>query len=452
MSGVLADHSDDKRVTFRPEPRGHFSGGLDTSISKPRPSAPRNGTHVWPVRDRLWRHASPPSHRAAAPGRCWDNSSPAPADAAGRPRPRCDFSLLFSGLSVGHRRARSLLMLHVLLDAFHGALRLGEGQPVGARSASTRYDSFLLMRLACALAMRTSSLVCSKRSAKSPTCLASFFRSRLLGIISRGRRTPRTRGRRARLIAARAASPSAAVPASAPSAPFAIVARPSTDCAGVRSAVAVDPPCRRRAEALGERRLAGELDPERLRAELDAFVVVAAPALFARELDPERFRAELDALLVVAAPALLELCLPGERDELPLGLFGVATEPPWSGVRQLASQGTARVNRSTKAGRVLRLGPTRVTIGTRSGADRRAAHPVPGRNGHPAGGQHPPSRRQVCGLPRSNLVPQLAIRSLPPQPARLLYGRSFRSAALQPPPPARATAHPGRATAPSRYG
>jgi hypothetical protein len=194
-------------------------------------------------------------------------------------------------------------------------------------------------------------------------------------MISRGRRTPSTRGRRVRLIAARAASPSAAVPASAPSAPFAIVARPLTDCARVLSAVAVDPSCCRRAEALGERRLAAELDPDRLRAELDAFLVVAAPALFARELDPERFRAELDAFLVVGAPALLELCLPGERDELPFGLFGVATEPPWIGVRQLASQGTASVNRSTKAGSVLRLGPTRVTVGPRSGADRRAAHP-----------------------------------------------------------------------------
>ena len=270
------------------------------------------------------------------------------------------------------------------------------------------------MRLACALAMRTSSLVCSKRSAKSPTCFASFFRSMLLGMISRGRRTPSTRGRRARLIAARAASPSAAVPASAPSAPFAIVARPLTDCARVLSAVAVDPSCCRRAEALGERRLAAELDPERLRAELDAFLVVAAPALFARELDPERFRAELDAFLVVAAPALLELCLPGERDELPLGLFGVATEPPWIGVRQLASQGTASVNRSTKAGSVLRLGPTRVTVGPRSGADRRAAHPVPGRNGHPARGQRPPSRREVCRLPRSNLVPQPLRRIVAP--------------------------------------
>jgi hypothetical protein len=285
---------------------------------------------------------------------------------------------------------------------------------MGARSASARYDSFLLMRLACALAMRTSSLVCSKRSAKSPTCFASFFRSMLLGMISRGRRTPSTRGRRARLIAARAVSPSAAVPASAPSAPFAIVARPLTDCARVLSAVAVDPSCCRRAEALGERRLAAELDPERLRAELDAFLVVAAPALFARELDPERFRAELDAFLVVAAPAPLELCLPGERDELPLVLFGVATEPPWIGVRQLASQGTASVNRSTKAGSVLRLGPTRVTVGPRSGADRRAAHPVPARNGHPARGQRPPSRREVCRLPRSNLVPQPLRRIVAP--------------------------------------
>jgi hypothetical protein len=233
-------------------------------------------------------------------------------------------------------------------------------------------------------------------------------------MISRGRRTPSTRGRRARLIAARAASPSAAVPASAPSAPFAIVARPLTDCARVLSAVAVDPSCCRRAEAFGERRLAAELDPDRFRAELDAFLVVAAPALFARELDPERFRAELDAFLVVAAPELLELCLPGERDELPLGLFGVATEPPWIGVRQLASQGTASVNRSTKAGSVLRLGPTRVTVGPRSGADRRAAHPVPGRNGHPAGGQPPPSRREVCGLPRSNLVPQPLQRIVAP--------------------------------------
>jgi hypothetical protein len=233
-------------------------------------------------------------------------------------------------------------------------------------------------------------------------------------MISRGRRTPSTRGRRARLIAARAASPSAAVPASAPSAPFAIVARPLTDCARVLSAVAVDPSCCRRAEPLGERRLAAELDPDRLRAELDAFLVVAAPALFARELDPERFRAELDAFLVVAAPELLELCLPGEREELPLGLFGVATEPPWIGVRQLASQGTASVNRSTKAGSVLRLGPTRVTVGPRSGADRRAAHPVPGRNGHPAGGQPPPSRREVCGLPRSNLVPQPLQRIVAP--------------------------------------
>jgi hypothetical protein len=285
------------------------------------------------------------------------------------------------------------------------------------------------MRLACALAMRTSSLVCSKRSAKSPTCFASFFRSMLLGMISRGRRTPSTRGRRARLIAARAASPSAAVPASAPSAPFAIVARPLTDCARVLSAVAVDPSCCRRAEALGERRLAAELDPDRLRAELDAF-------------------------LVVAAPARLELCLPGERDELPLGLFGVATEPPWIGVRQLASQGTASVNRSTKAGSVLRLGPTRVTVGPRSGADRRAAHPVPGRNGHPAGGQPPPSRREVCGLPRSNLVPQPLQRIVAPlctqghraygppvaAPQRTLRGRRPRNAAtLVPRLPAAAT-------------
>jgi hypothetical protein len=233
-------------------------------------------------------------------------------------------------------------------------------------------------------------------------------------MISRGSRTPSTRGRRARLIAARAASPSAAVPASAPSAPFAIAARPLTDCARVLSAGAVDPSCCRRAEAFGERRLAAELDPDGLRAELDAFLVVAAPALFARELDPERFRAELDAFLVVAAPALLELCLPGERDELPLGLFGVATEPPWIGARHLASQGTASVNRSTKAGSVLRLGPTRVTVGARSGADRRAAHPVSGRNGRPAGGQHPPSRREVCRLPRSNLVPQPLQRQVAP--------------------------------------
>jgi len=68
----------------------------------------------------------------------------------------------------------------------------------------------------------------------------------------------------------------------------------------------------------------------------------------------------------------LELCLPEERDELPLGLFGVATEPPWSGVRQLASQGTAGGNRSTKAGSLLRLGPSRVTVAPRWGADWRA--------------------------------------------------------------------------------
>jgi hypothetical protein len=196
----------------------------------------------------------------------------------------------------------------------------------------TRYDSFLLIRLACALAMRTSSLVCSKRSAKSAACFASFFRSRLLGVSSRGIRTPSTRGRRARLIAARPASPSAAAPASAPRVPFAIVARPLADRDEVLSAVAVDSACGRRVEALGERRLAAELDPE-------------------------RFRAELDGFLVVAAPALLELL--EERDELlfGLGLFGVATEPPWIGVRHSASQGTASVNVGTKTGSVLRLAP-----------------------------------------------------------------------------------------------
>jgi hypothetical protein len=98
-----------------------------------------------------------------------------------------------------------------------------------------------------------------------------------------------------------------------------------TGCAEVASAGPLDPPCCRRAEALGERRLAAEPDPERFRAELDAFLVAAAPALFALEPDPERFRAELDAFLGAAAPALLELsCLLEERDELPLGLFGVA--------------------------------------------------------------------------------------------------------------------------------
>jgi hypothetical protein len=130
-----------------------------------------------------------------------------------------------------------------------------------------------------------------------------------------------------------------------------------TGCAEVASAVALDPSCSRRAEAPGERRLAAEPEPERFRAELDAFLVAAAPALFAlepepervrAELDaflvaaapalfalepePERFRAELDAFLVAAAPALLEpSCLLEERDELPLGLFGVAIGLPRSG-------------------------------------------------------------------------------------------------------------------------
>jgi hypothetical protein len=192
--------------------------------------------------------------------------------------------------------------------------------------AAARYDSFLLMRLACALAMRTSSLVCSKRSAKFPICFATFFRSRLLGLSCRGRRTPSTRGRRARLMAARPASPSAAVPASAPSAPFAIVARPLWDSAVVLSAAAAGSSCCRWEEALDGRRLAAELDPGRLRAALEAFLVAAALALFALELDPERFRAELDAFFVAAALALLEFVrLFEERVELPLGVLEVAT-------------------------------------------------------------------------------------------------------------------------------
>jgi hypothetical protein len=141
---------------------------------------------------------------------------------------------------------------------------------------------------------------------------------------SRGRRTPSTRGRRARLIAARPASPSAAVPASAPSAPFAIVARPLAESAEVLSAVVVDPSRCRRAEAFDERRLAPDLDPERFRAELDAFLVAAVPA-------------------PLAFLRLLE-----ERAELPLGFFEVATGPSVDWGQQSQPKGTASTNRWAK--------------------------------------------------------------------------------------------------------
>ena len=210
------------------------------------------------------------------------------------------------------------------------AARLQDPEPTGpGPDLGAGYESFLLRRLACPLAWRTSSLALSTRSAAFSTYFATFLRSKLPGVRARGTGKPSTRGRRARWAAALAASPSAAAPASAPTAPFTTVPRLSPDFAEGLCPDFAEGLCPDFAEGLCPDFAEGlcAVDPVgRLR--------LGPPdeRPLGVDFDAELFRLELDAGLVAAALEFLELLREllrrlVEPEELRLGLPEVATGP-----------------------------------------------------------------------------------------------------------------------------